>query len=142
MSELQIDQLLSALENETNLSIMELTNAKIKKYKNDVLQKIQIKGAKLKELHKKLKNYRYVMDLQDIQFGCYIRWIPLKNPDNIYLTNGGIIIDIEILKNGIHIKLKNNRNRIFQIKFDECIVFQKLTNQEQIILSVLDHLDK
>ena len=31
MSELQIDQLLGALENETNASIMELTNSKINK---------------------------------------------------------------------------------------------------------------
>tara|TARA_B110000211_G_scaffold161905_1_gene183083 strand:- start:157 stop:585 length:429 start_codon:yes stop_codon:yes gene_type:complete len=142
MSELQIDQLLGALENETNTSIMELTNSKIKKYKNDSLQRVQIKGQELKEMHKKLKEYRYVTDLRDVQFGCYIRWIPLKNPDKIYLTNGGIIIDIDILKNGIHLKVKNNRNRIYQLKFDECIIYQKLTNQEQIILSVLDHLDK
>ena len=31
MSELEIDKLLGALENETNASIMKLTNAKIKK---------------------------------------------------------------------------------------------------------------
>lgn len=142
MSELQIDQLLGALENETNESIMELSNSKIKKYKNDVLQRIQIRGEKLKEMHKKLKDYRYVMGLNELQYGYYIRWIPLKNPDKIYLTNGGIVVDIDILKNGIHIRIKNNRNRIFQIKFDECIIFQKLTVQEKVILSVLDHLEK
>ena len=82
------------------------------------------------------------MDLRDLQLGYYIRWIPLKNPSKIYLTNGGIIIDIDIFENGIHIKVKNNRNNIFQIKFDECVIFQKLTIQEKAILSVLDHLDK
>lgn len=142
MSELEIDKLLGALENDTNASIMKLTNAKIKQYKNDALQRAQIKGETLKKMHQKLKQYRYIGDLTGLQFGCYIRWIPLKDPSNIYLTNGGIIIDIDILKNGIHIKVKNNRNRIFQIKFDECIIFQKLTMQENIILSVLDHLDK
>ena len=74
MSELQIDQLLGALENETNESIMELSNSKIKKYKNDVLQRIQIRGEKLKEMHKKLKDYRYVMGLNELQYGYYIRW--------------------------------------------------------------------
>lgn len=142
MSELQIDQLLGALENETNESIMELTNAKIKQINNDALQRIQIRGNELKQMHKKLKEYRVIRDLRDIQLGYYIRWIPLKDPTNIYLTNGGIIIDIDILKNGIHVRVKNNRNRIFQIKYDECIIFQKLTVQEKIILSVLDHLDK
>ena len=142
MSELQIDQLLGALENETNASIMELTNAKIKQINNDALQRIQIRGNDLKSMHKKLKEYRVIRDLRDLQLGYYIRWIPLKDPTKIYLTNGGIIIDIDILKNGIHIRVKNNRNRIFQIKYDECVIFQKLTVQEKIILSVLDHLDK
>ena len=53
MSELKIDELLGALENESNESIMELTNSKIKKYKNDALQRIQLRGEKLKELQEK-----------------------------------------------------------------------------------------
>ena len=142
MSELEIDKLLGALENETNTSIMELTTSKIKQINNDAIQKIQIRGNELKQMHKKLKEYRVIRDLPDLQLGYYIRWIPLKDPSNIYLTNGGIIIDIDILKNGIHIRVKNNRNRVFQIKYDECIIFQKLTMQEKVILSVLDHLDK
>ena len=142
MSELEIDKLLDALENETNTSIMELTTTKIKQINNDAIQRIQISGNELKHMHKKLKEYRVIRDLPDLQLGYYIRWIPLKDPSNIYLTNGGIIIDIDILKNGIHIKVKNNRNRIFQIKYDESVIFQKLTVQEKIILSVLDHLDK
>ena len=142
MSELEIDKLLDALENETNTSIMELTTTKIKQINNDAIQRIQISGNELKHMHKKLKEYRVIRDLRDLQLGYYIRWIPLKDPSNIYLTNGGIIIDIDILKNGIHIRVKNNRNRVFQIKYDESVIFQKLTVQEKIILSVLDHLDK
>jgi len=142
MSELEIDNLLDALENETNTSIMELTTSKIKQINNDAIQRIQIRGNELKQMHKKLKEYRVIRDLRDLQLGYYIRWIPLKDPSNIYLTNGGIIIDIDILKNGIHIRVKNNRNRVFQIKYDESVIFQKLTVQEKIILSVLDHLDK
>ena len=67
--------------------------------------------------------------MSDLLFGSYIRWIPLKNIENIKLTNGGIIIDIDIISDCIQIKVKNNMNRIFQIKFDECYVFQKLTNR-------------
>ena len=33
-------------------------------------------------------------------------------------------------------------NRIFQIKLDECYIFQKITPQEKVILGVLDYLDK
>lgn len=134
--------LMSALENESNGSIMDLTNGKIKEHKNNILQKLQFTREKLKETHKKLKQYRYVRDMNDLEYGYYIRWISLKNPEKINLTNGGHICSIEIIKNQIQIKCRNNLNRIFQIKFDECIIFQKLTDQEKIILGILEHLNK
>jgi len=134
--------LLKALDNENNSSVINLNSRKIKSIKNDMLQKLQMSGSMLKNYHTKLSNYRYVDDLEDVQYGCYIRWIPLQNPAVIKLTNGGTIVDIKILENGIHIVCKNNMNRIFQIKFDECMIFQKLTEQENVIISVLDYLVK
>ena len=45
------DELLNALENETNSAIMNLTTRKIKEHKNNVLQQLQIKGPELKKFH-------------------------------------------------------------------------------------------
>ena len=81
-------------------------------------------------------------ELNDLKYGQYLRWINIKNPDNLRLTNGGIFLEIKILDTGTHMMVKNNMNRIFQIKFDEVMIFQKLSQQEKVILSVLDHLDK
>ena len=33
-------------------------------------------------------------------------------------------------------------HRHYRFKMDECLIFQKLSSQEMIILSALDHLDK
>lgn len=140
MSE-EITELLDALEKDTNSSVIDLTNSKIKQIKNDILQQLQIKGSKLKEMHKKLKEYRYCTDLRDLQYGFYIRWIPLKNPEKIYLTNGGIVCDVKLVKGELHVLCKNNFNRFFQFKFDEVIIFQKISNQEKIILGILDYLE-
>jgi len=142
MVELKANKVLDALENETNASIMNLTTAKIKKRKNDMLQQLQLSRNTLKLFHKKLKKYRYCNDLKDLQIGFYIRWIPLKAPHNLYLTNGGIICDVRILSSGIFIVCKNNRNRIFQLNFDKSLIFQKMSQQECVILKVLDYLDK
>ena len=142
MSDESIDELLSALGNESNEAIVNLSTSKIKSLKNDMLQRLGLSGKELKEMHKKLKFYRYCSDMSDINYGCYIRWIPLKNPEKIKLTNGGIIIDVDIINDCFQIKVKNNMNRFFQIKFDECYIFQKLTNQESVILGVLDYLEK
>ena len=142
MNNLNVSQLLSALENETNASIMGLTTPKLKEIKNNMLQTLQLDRVKLKLFHKKLKDYRYCSDMNDLQYGYYIRWVSLKNPDIIKLTTGGIIIDIDIIKNCVQIRVKNKLNRIFQIKLDEVMIFQKISPQERVILGVLDYLEK
>ena len=142
MDKLDVNNLLNALENESNASIINMTTSKIKTIKNNILQRLQLDRETLKLFHKKLKNYRYCSDMVDLQYGYYIRWIPLKDPDNLYLTNGGLLLDVDIINNCVQLKIKNNRNRIFQIKFDECEIFQKISPQERVILGVLDYIDK
>ena len=140
MSELDVEQLLKALDNDENESMIDLTTSKIKSIKNDMLQKLQLPRETLKNYHKKLKDYRYVGELHEIRYGAYIRWINLKNIDNIRLTNGGIICDIQVTNTGLWIKCKNNMNHFFQLKLDECLIFQKLSDQERILLKALDYL--
>jgi hypothetical protein len=141
MSELDNKQnLINALDNENNASIMKYNIRMIKSIKNDYLQKLLLPKTILKDFHNKLEDYRYVDDLSDIHYGRYIRWINLKDPEKIVLTRGGIIIDIKILSNGIHLVCKNQKNNRFQIKIDECYIFQKITEQEKILLSVLDYI--
>tara|TARA_B110000046_G_scaffold137092_1_gene143341 strand:+ start:16151 stop:16579 length:429 start_codon:yes stop_codon:yes gene_type:complete len=137
----EIYELLDVLEKDTNSSVIDLTSSKIKGFKNDILQQLQLKGPKLKTLHKKLKNYRYCTDLRDLQYGFYIRWIPLTNPDKICLTNGGFVCDVKLLNGNLNVLCKNSLNRFFQFKFDEVIIFQKISNQENVILGILDYLE-
>ena len=140
MNEEHKDFFMKALDNDNNEGIQKYNTTLIKQIKNDYLQKLLLPRDKLLDFHAKLKGYRYVDDLSDIQYGRYIRWINLNDPENIKLTTGGIIIDIKILASGIHVVCKNNMNRKFQVKIDECYIFQKLTEQEKIILYALDHV--
>ena len=136
---LDLDDLTKALENDDNAELIDLDNSKIKCIKNDILQKLGLPSSKLKAYHKTLKNYRYIDELPGIRYGAYIRWISLKDPANIKLTNGGIICDIKV-DDGIQIRCKNNQHRFFQLKMGECLIFQKLSDQEQILLSAMDYL--
>ena len=139
---MDIESLLHALDNDNNEGIVDLNMATIAKNKNDILQKLRLPRNELVALQKKLKLYRYIDDLQDIRFGGYIRWISLKNPEIIKLTNGGIVCDIKEINDDIHIKCKNRMNMIFQTKLSEGIIFQKLNDQEQVILNSLKYLEK
>ena len=142
MSNPTSESFLNALENESNASIMSLTTPAIKTHKMNALQQLQRPRGKLKEYHRKLKHYRYIRGMHDLQFGHYIRWIPLKDPDKIMLTNGAHICDMKIIDNQLHIVCKNGLHKFFQIKYDEHVIFQKLSEQERIILGVLDYLEK
>ena len=141
MASQETNYFFKALDNDNNEGIQKYNTNIIKKIKNDCLQRLLLPREILKDYHRKLNEYRYVDDLSDIQYGRYIRWINLTNPDNLTLTKGGIIIDIKILSNGIHIICKNYKNHKFQIKIDECYIFQKITDQEKIILYAIDNID-
>ena len=142
MSNLNEEYLIKSLDNENNVGIENLSTRKIKSLKNDYLQQLQLSRDDLKKYHSKLKEYRFVDDLTNIQYGRYIRWISLKNPEKLCLTTGGVIIDIQLLEDGIYILCKNFRNKRMKIKIDECFIFQKLTDQEKTIIAALDYLEK
>lgn len=142
MSDLDLSKLLNALDNESNEKIMNLNKSKIKEYKNNILQRLQLDRDTLKSYHKKLDQYRHISDLTDFKFGSYIRWISLKNVKNLKLTRGAIICDYKVINDHLHIVCKNNFGKIFQIKFDEVEIFQKLSYQEKVLLHVIDMLDK
>jgi hypothetical protein len=140
--EIDINCILDALNNEDNESIVKLDNGKIKDIKNTILQQLQIDRDSLKMLHLKLKKYRYIDEISDLHYGSYIRWISLKTPNNLYLRNGGIVCDMQVLEKGIHIVCKNNMNRLFQLSMEENLIFQKFSYQEELLLKIMDYLSK
>ena len=148
--ELDMEKLVKALDNDNNQNIVdnELDYKKINQAKNDILQQLQLDRDSLKIMHKQLKAYRYIDSMEEVRYGSYIRWIKLNNPENIKLTNGGIVVDIKVFKyeeegiDEVHIVCRNRMNRLFQIKLNENIVFQKLNDQEQVLLSAMEYLNK
>ena len=132
----------AAIENSKNNSIIKLNSYKIAKFKEDILLELNLSETERDGFLEKLINYRMVDEIPDLELGNYIRWISIKEDVNeINLTNGGCILSIEIEETGVHIKCKNYMNKIFQIRLHENIVFQKLTNDEELLLKVLDYLE-
>lgn len=141
MGDLDIDRLLSALDNEDNETMIGLTFEKISASKNNVLQRLHLPTSDLKKMHSKLKKYRFIDELPELKYGSYIRWIPLKDPENIRLTNGGVVVEMKVCDEGIVVTCRNNMHRMFSIKLQENLVFQKLSEQESVLLSALSYLE-
>jgi hypothetical protein len=83
----------------------------------------------------KLDGYRYVDEINELFRGKFIRWIRIetKTPK---LTNGAMVMEIKFLDDGIQVLCRNGANRFIQFKWDDCVVFQKLTDEEWMLLSV------
>ena len=138
---MDVNKLVNALDNDDNESIIHLTNQKILEMNLNILKELHLGKEITLDYLKKLKGYRYVDELKDLRHGAYIRWIPITDPNYLPLHYAGIICDIKITDTGIMIVCKNFMHRHYTFKMDECLIFQKLTDQEKILLSALDHLE-
>jgi len=139
-SNAELTEIEKIIENKKNEDILKLDTNEINSQKTEIIEELCLAKSEEKNLLKKLKNYRLIENLNDIFIGSYIRSISLKNPNLIKLNSGGLIIDIEFNDNPIII-LKNNLNKIFQIDFNQSIIFQKLSQQEEIILQISDYIN-
>lgn len=141
MSELDIEKLLSALEDDNNTELLDLDMKKINIDKADILSKLELPKTQYSDLLKKLKHYRYIDELPGMRYGSYIRWISIKDPEKLKLTTGGIVCEMKVGDNGIVVVCKNNFNRFFQFNMPETLIFQKLNEQELVLLSALDYIN-
>jgi hypothetical protein len=137
--------LMKALDDESNNTLINFTTKKIKEMNLNILNELNLPKKYTLEMFKKLEDYKYIDEINELKYGTYIRWIPIDNPENIELKKGAIFCEIKIKDEGVYCVCKNygfNNKRHFQLSFDKNLIFQKLTEQELVLLSALDHLSK
>ena len=83
-------------------------------------------ASRLKLPQKMVKYYTYMESLDDLQLGRYVRWLKTEDVTKIY--NGGFLIKI-----GDICTCKNGQGQLFTFIFDDCLVFQKMSNDEIIL---------
>ena len=165
-STIDIQTLLLAAE---NVDMDDFGNRSLTEISQEIVQALQNIGLptdKIREICGKLAEYRLTDQIFQIQKGRHVRWIraggfasqsPPATPCSTTsldlvggrrgatapcsLTNGGIVVDVKFLDNGTHILCKNGP-RFIQYKFDDCLTFQKLSVDEQMMLSCYDLLRK
>ena len=136
-----IDEIVKELDDK---NLIYMTSGKIKQIKNNVLQKLYLTREELLSYHKKLEDYIYIDEIQEITIGAYIRWFDLqeKNRDNIQLQKGAFISDFNKGIDDINIVCKSVTNRYFSIPMNKCIIFKKLSMHEKILIKIIDHINK
>jgi hypothetical protein len=141
---MDVNKLLKALDDDSNETLLNFTTTKIKEMNLNILKELHLSKKGTLELLNKLKDYKYIDEMNELKYGTYIRWIPIEDPTNIQLTKGALFCEMKIEDEGVFFVCKNYGFplRYFKISMDKNLIFQKLTNQEQVLLSALDHLSK
>ena len=141
---MDVNKLLKALDDDTNEPLLNFTSSKIKEMNYNILKELHLTKDETLDVLKKLDNYKYVDEMNDLKYGTYIRWIPIDDVKRINLVKGAIFCEMKITDEGVFLVCKNLGYivRHFQISMDKNLIFQKLTEQELILLSALDHLAK
>tara|TARA_B110000971_G_scaffold221974_1_gene272079 strand:+ start:6308 stop:6733 length:426 start_codon:yes stop_codon:yes gene_type:complete len=136
------DKLLKALNNHDNESILHFTTRQITTNNLSILKQLHLSKEDTLEILSKLNGYKYVDEMNELKYGTHVRWVPMKDGHLITLTRGALFCETKITDNGVFLVCKNYGYKpvFFQISLDHNLIFQKLTEQEKIILFAMDHI--
>jgi hypothetical protein len=141
---MDVNKLLKALDDDSNETLLNFTSDKITEMNLNIIKELQLPRKDTLDIMNKLRDYKYVDEMNELKYGAYIRWIPIEDPNNIHLTRGALFCEMKITDDGVFCVCKNYgyNLRHFQLSMDKNLIFQKLTDQELVLLSALDHLSK
>ena len=92
---MDVDKLMKALDDETNENLLNFTTEKMREMTLKILKELHLPKKDTLDLLNKLKDYKYVDEMNDLKYGTYIRWIPIEDPNNIYLTKGSLFCEMK-----------------------------------------------
>lgn len=144
---LNVDELLEALDNKNNNSILEHTPEEISNTKYKLFKSLNLPESVIADLLNKLNDYRFIENVDDLVEGSYIRWINLNEIEDFKLKNGAKLLSIKTKENNSDDNLLSclkylNRGitSFFNIKFETNLIFQKLSDQELMLLYVINNI--
>jgi hypothetical protein len=141
---MNVNKLLKALDDNSNEPLLNFTSDKITEMNLNIIKELQLPRKDTLDIMNKLRDYKYVDEMNELKYGAYIRWIPIEDPTNIHLTKGALFCEMKITDDGVFCVCKNYgyNLRYFRLSMDKNLIFQRLTQQELVLLSALDHLSK
>ena len=138
-STIVIDALLEKTENRSYLEGK--TVADITRDMFDAINELGLTEDILNKCLKRLEEYRYVDRVCDLVNGRLTCWIKREQKPAV-VRNGGILMNVNIEKNGVYILCRNFGSHFSKAKFDDCLIFQKMSMEEQLILMANEYLEK
>lgn len=141
---LDINAILSAMNKRENNTIANMTLKKIAARRHEILSSLNVTPEKMEEFERKLHMYRVIEDPHDLKHNQLIRWIPLRSLETRpYVTLGGCLFSVKQNEtDGLHtVTIRNVKRFVFNIKFELNVVFQRLSQEELLILRAVEFVE-
>jgi len=132
--------------NATPMTDQSLAELAMDKYQS--MSEAGIPTHKIVDFCGRLGEYQYVDKVCQLQRGKYIRWIRLADNDgepvqDHDLNNGAVVISVKFLEKGTNILVKVYKvGRYIQIRFNECLVYMRMTEDELLAIGCAEILAK
>lgn len=140
---INIEELLNTIQDEKTDYLDNKTIKSINQEVFEAIQSLNLSEERTKDLCEKLFDYRLVNDIHELHKGKIVKTINNINNDSLYLPKihvKGKVLNIKFLDNGIHVVCIHFPQRFLQYKFDQFLTFQKLSDEEQMILSAYEYI--
>jgi len=145
LSTLNINDLLDTLEEDEHTSYLENKTLKsINKEVYDAISELGCNEERHADLYSKLIGYRVVSEICYLHTGKYVKAIRKSNDESPKISMMGIVSAIQFNDNGILVRILLPLGKRYIHKnylFDNYITFQKLSDNEQLILMAYDTLE-
>ena len=142
--QLDVNAILSAMTKTENSTIANMTLPKIAARRQEVLSTMNLMPDKLEEFERKLHLYRVIEHPDELKHNQLIRWIPLRSLETRpYVTLGGCLFRVKYNEEeALHIiTIRNVKKFVFNIKFELNAVFQRLSQEELLILRAVEYVE-
>jgi len=134
----------NALTDDDIRKMMELASEHIShkhKTNDEILTEIELalryyinSEEEISRMKDRLVGYKLVTDENELELGKYIRWLRTNTGPPYKLTNGGILMGINTHENGnLQILCQNHKRLFTKYNYDDCLTFQKMTDEELLI---------
>ena len=120
-------------------TIKKYNSSNIFSEKQYVFNELKLSNELIKDFHKKLQYYKVIDNISEINEGKYIRWIKINTNK---LANGALVCDIEITDEDILIYCKTINNRFITLSYNKNILFEKISDDELLLINVVDNFNK
>lgn len=133
LSKINVTELLESIDSARNDSLENQTTETISANIYESIVNLQIKDPDLIASHcEKLAGYRFIDELHLLHKGKYIRWIRHDMPEKI--MKGAVVVDIQFGDFGANVLSRLMTGEFLRYRFDKCNTYQKLTEEEQLLL--------